>query len=380
MFFLTPRYLKHGRQFAKDARKVLAYKRDIWTPEQVTGFTQAIEQLEAATKARSREQVEVAARDLDALCHANLPPQANAGWRENVEVFLVAIVVALGVRTYFLQPFTIPTGSMYPTLNGIIGNKTETPEPNPVVQVWDKIWHGRTWVDVAAKSDERIVDLKEAKRYLFFTYTRVDTDRNVYYLHVPLNTATARPSNQNPDAFGLMVGQSFRAGEPIMRGYHDTGDHVFVDKMTYHFRKPRREEVFVFNTAGIQTLENRGNPNAPSQFYIKRLCGEPLDELRIDAPNLYVNGEQARGESFARVMSMAHGYGGYANGFRSFLMPILQSAEQVFKVPPEHYFALGDNSYHSSDSRDWGPVPQRNIVGRGLFVYWPFAPHFGGIR
>jgi signal peptidase I len=248
------------------------------------------------------------------------------------------------------------------------------------VQVWDKIWHGRTWVDVAAKSDERIVDLKEAKRYLFFTYTRVDTDRNVYYLHVPLNTATARPSNQNPDAFGLMVGQSFRAGEPIMRGYHDTGDHVFVDKMTYHFRKPRREEVFVFNTAGIQTLENRGNPNAPSQFYIKRLCGEPLDELRIDAPNLYVNGEQARGESFARVMSMAHGYGGYANGFRSFLMPILQSAEQVFKVPPEHYFALGDNSYHSSDSRDWGPVPQRNIVGRGLFVYWPFAPHFGGIR
>jgi len=46
-------------------------------------------------------------------------------------------------------------------------------------------------------------------------------------------------------------------------------------------------------------------------------------------------------------------------------------------VPAEQYFAMGDNSKHSSDSRDWGPVLQANIMGRAVFVYWPFAPHWG---
>ncbi len=372
MFFLTPRYLKHGRQFAKDARKVLAYKCDVWSAEQGSTFETAIEKLESATKARNRAQVETTARDLDALCQVNLPPVNNAGWRENVEVFLVAIVVALGVRTYFIQPFTIPTGSMFPTLNGIIGHPLQTPPPNPLVRVWDTIWRGRTWVDVAAKADEMIESVQEAKRFVLFSYTRVRTNRNEYLVHMPV--ATAR------DHFSIRPGRRLLAGEPIARGYHETGDHVFVDKMTYHFRKPRREEVFVFNTAGIETLENRNNPMSPSQFYIKRLAGVPGDEIRIDPPRLLIDGKPAPGESFARVMSEQNEYGGYANGFTSFLMPILRSPDQSFTVPPETYFALGDNSYHSSDSRDWGPVPQRNIVGRGVFVYWPFRPHFGTIK
>jgi signal peptidase I len=372
MFFLTPRYLKQGRQFAKDARKLLAYKRDLWSVEQSAAFEASIQKLENATKARSQTEVESTARDLDALCTANLPPVTNAGWRENVEVFLVAIVVALGVRTYFLQPFTIPTGSMYPTLNGIIGYPTQTPPPNPLLALWQTVWNGRTWVDVPAKADETIESVQEVTRFLFATYTRVQTDRNVYLLHIP--SATAR------DYFFIRQGRRLHAGEPIARGYHETGDHVFVDKFTYHFRKPKREEVFVFNTAGIETIENRNNPAAPSQFYIKRLAGEPLDELRIDPPNLFIGGALAKGKSFGRVMSRQGEYGGYGLGFPSFLMPILRSPDQTYTVPAEHYFALGDNSYHSSDSRDWGPVPQKNIMGRGVFVYWPFRPHFGTIK
>jgi signal peptidase I len=49
-------------------------------------------------------------------------------------------------------------------------------------------------------------------------------------------------------------------------------------------------------------------------------------------------------------------------------------------VPAKAYFALGDNSYNSYDSRWWGQVPEENLVGRGLFVYWPFIPHWGLIR
>ena len=372
MFFLTPRYLKQGRQFAKDARKLLAYKRDLWTAEQIAEFERSVAGLEEAVKTGDKGRIETAARDLDGRCNANLPPVADAGIRENVEVFLVAIVVALGVRTYFLQPFTIPTGSMFPTLNGIIGYPSQEPPPNLLVRIWDGIWRGRTYLDVPAKADETIEEVKEVSRFLFMTYTQVVTDRNSYYLHVPYPTAR--------DHFNVRKGRPLRAGDAIARGYHETGDHVFVDKFTYHFRKPRREEVFVFNTGGIETIENRSNPNAPSQFYIKRLCGEPGDELRIDPPELFVNGERAKGEATGRVMDRKNEYGGYSNGFSSFLTPILRSPEQTYKVPPEMYFALGDNSNHSSDSRDWGPVPQRNIMGRGMFVYWPFRPHFGLIK
>jgi signal peptidase I len=58
----------------------------------------------------------------------------------------------------------------------------------------------------------------------------------------------------------------------------------------------------------------------------------------------------------------------------------LKYAKAKLVVPPNGYFALGDNSYNSYDSRWWGPVPEENLVGRGLLVYWPFIPHWGLIR
>ena len=62
------------------------------------------------------------------------------------------------------------------------------------------------------------------------------------------------------------------------------------------------------------------------------------------------------------------------------LLERLESMKAKLTVPPHGYFALGDNSYNSYDSRWWGPVPEENLVGRGLLVYWPFYPHWGLIR
>src|SRR5206468_4509532 len=139
---------------------------------------------------------------------------------------------------------------------------------------------------------------------------------------------------------------SFHAGDVIARGYVNTGDHVFVDKMTYNFRAPRRGEVFVFNTSGIPTRENRQNPDGPSQFYIKRLAGTPGDTLRIEPPNLFLNGELAKERGFVRVMSAADGYHGYCNFPPMTGIKYLTAPDDTFTVPEGKYFALGDNSHH----------------------------------
>jgi signal peptidase I len=74
-------------------------------------------------------------------------------------------------------------------------------------------------------------------------------------------------------------------------------------------------------------------------------------------------------------MAAVEPYKGYSQG-----QALLGTPERTFVIPPHSYFAMGDNSYNSYDSRYWGPVPEENVVGRGLFVYWPFTRHWGFIR
>jgi signal peptidase I len=288
----------------------------------------------------------------------------------------VAIIIALGVRTYFLQPFTIPTGSMQPTLNGIIGHPTQAPAPNIFKRVAEFAVCGRSYVDEVAKSDARVLDLVERNFLFFFTVTDIRCENETYHAWVPRATLI--------QYFHVDIGRQYRKGEVIARGYVSTGDHVFVDKMSYNFRKPVRGEVFVFKTTGISRIEDqlRAQNIEGSEFYIKRLAGLPDDRLRVDPPVLFVNDEKAKGFGFERVMTGTrdnpnHGYRGYGSGPA---FGYMSSPDQSFHVPLQNYFAMGDNSYNSSDSRYWGTVPEQNIMGRGLFVYWPFWPHWGLIK
>jgi len=377
----APRYVSNGKEMLKAAEKILNYKRDLLKPEDLAELEAQISTLKKALKERNQPEAEAAGQRLDEMFAAHFPPQPDAAIRENCEVFLVAIVIAVGVRTFFLQPFTIPTGSMQPTLNGIRGYVTAEPPPNPVVQALHMALYGRSYLNVVSKEDDTILNITEETKFRFFTFSKIECEHQTFTVNCPRDPLRAD--------FHIFPGETIHAGQVVARGYVNTGDHVFVDKMSYNFRKPKRGEVFVFSTANIPTNEYRMNPGAPSQFYIKRLAGLPEDKLQIVPPKLYINGSVAQEFGFQRVMSEQGEYHGYSNAARQswpneneWYPPFryLGRPDEVLTIPDKSYFALGDNSWHSSDSRDWGIVPQENIMGHGLFVYWPFTSHWGFIK
>ena len=378
--FSRPDHLKEADLLARNARKLLHHRKDLLTDEQYKEYSSQLAELEDTVrdgKDTDRKQVEEMVERIDKNFSKVQPAQPDAGLRENCEVVLVALVLAIGIRAYFLQPFKIPTGSMQPTLNGIVAVNVKPQEKLPgfLTRVFDYLWLGRTYADAVSAQDDRITSLEPIKHLGIFNYTRIACASGRHYdVYVPKEKMTF---GDREDFFDLYVGRTLKAGETIVHGYVDAGDQVFVDKFTYNFRFPRAEDVFVFSTAGIAgTRRPDMDKNITSEYYIKRLAGLPGDTLRIAHPQLFINGSLAKGKYFERVMQAQHGYRGYSNT----IMPYLVSPDETFTVPAESYFALGDNSYNSSDSRHWGVVPARNVVGRGLFVYYPFTWHWGPIH
>ncbi len=360
-----PRYIKHSHLLIRHAEKLIRYRRDRLSAPVLAELRTQIEKVEAAMKVRDKHATHEESEKLDALLTQHTPPQKDAVWRENVEVILVAIVVAIGIRSYFIQPFKIPTGSMQPTLNGIIGHPSTAPAPNVAKQAFEFFALGRNYIDVVSGAENTVMDITPKKMFFFFTLSRITCDHQSFTVYAP-------PEILRQD-FQVYPGNVYHRGQVIARGSVDTGDQVFVDKFSYNFIHPHRGDVFVFRTNHI--LGIREDPEAGAPFYIKRLTGLPGDELRIDSPKLYVNGELAKSFGIRRVMEAQGLYKGYAPG-----QALLGTPSRTFVLPEGGYFAMGDNSYNSYDSRYWGPVPEENLVGRGLFVYWPFTRHWGLIR
>src|SRR3982751_2385330 len=151
----TPRYVKHSKLLLRHAEKYLRYKKDVLTEPQRAEVQNNIDSLGVALKGRDRDRIQTDAEKLDKKLHELTPVTWEAHWRENCEVILVAIIVAIGIRSYFLQPFKIPTGSMQPTLNGIIGHPMTQPKPGLARQIVEFFTLGRNYIDVVSEQDDR---------------------------------------------------------------------------------------------------------------------------------------------------------------------------------------------------------------------------------
>src|SRR5215212_9680319 len=165
----TPRHVKHSRLLLRHARKYLRYKDDRLSSPDREQIVAGMKDLRDALHQKDRDRIHSTAEALDKTLHRLTPVTWQSHWRENCEVILVAIVVAVGIRSYFLQPFKIPTGSMQPTLNGIIGRPMNTPPPNVFKQVIDFVRLGRNYINVVSGAENTVTNVSSRKFLFFFT-------------------------------------------------------------------------------------------------------------------------------------------------------------------------------------------------------------------
>jgi signal peptidase I len=406
-----PKYLKHAKLLQKGVTRFLHYKRDLLPAAKLEEITRLQTELKDATKRRDKDAIDSLTKTINKTCEKALPQARPSELAENIEVFFVSIVIALGIRSYIAQPFQIPTSSMQPTLNGIIAQATEEdPREGPLGWITGFLT-GTTRLNVVSDHDGYVNPresdwLTEDHTFIFRPYSVLRfTDGHTITIKCPmgqllrdlhldqhLKVDSERIAAINPD---MQPETRVRAdgaihvskGQLLARGLVKNGDHVIVNKFAYHFRKPTRGEVFVFTTKNIAGIENesRFDSRMGSQHYIKRLVGLPGDHIDVESPQLLINGERAHEPGIRRVIDEAvperagtvenyHGYSDRTYDSRMTYIP----AE--LKTEPRQYFAMGDNSYSSSDSRFWGPVPEQNLVGPGWLCYWPLTKHWGLIR
>ncbi|MGE9270549.1 MAG: signal peptidase I [Verrucomicrobiales bacterium] len=401
--YFQAKWKKEAKHLLKGAKKFIHYKRDLLKPDRIAEIESRRMDLATARRRGDREAADEASKQLRATCEKSLSIHLQqTWWEENVEVMFVALVVALGLRAYVVQPFRIPTGSMQPTLNGIqvVRVPDDAKKPWFGQRIFEGIWRGRSYKTYVAENDMEVRPNRQGQigrpaSWFLFTRTAFDLSDGTT-LKVPSESNEAAKIFQQEDGNYQL---QYSAGETIFNGWVDTGDLVLVDRISYHFRKPKRGEVFVFDTRGITTSGDTRRDlrdQTGGSHYIKRLCGVPGDELQIDSPHLLVNGRIAEEPWIQRVMDREGPYGGPDHpGYiladprsrQNFRNPPLVEPDSVFElkrsdqVGMSEYAALGDNTANSLDSRYWGAVHEFNLVGPGWFSLWPFGTdHWGFIR
>lgn len=360
---------------------------------------------------------------------------------ENVEFFLVAAIVILGLRAYFIQPFKIPTNSMWPSYYGMTAEVFKPgEEPGFLRKTARLIGLGATNYSVTAPADGEVLipvfgsDLRPAfsersgrsmgvfptvmRDYTFMVGGEMakvsvpadfqgefDQVLNEAFkgdapsLYAALKNAAnkaqslerstiivrsgARPVEAT--VYWIPLGRKVHKGEKILSFDILTGDLLFVDRLSYHFLQPKVGSGFVFRTGNIETLKAEDG----DKYYVKRLVGVPGDTLEIKAPALYRNGKPIEGsEAFGKNARQEGKYPGYTNtgpaiaagGDRQLISDGLMPVGGKVTVPANSFFALGDNSPRSKDSRYWGFVPEKDVVGRPLFIYYPLTSRWGPAR
>ena len=390
---------------------LLCAQRDILSPPAIGGVTLAMKQLRDTIAAGENiGKIRLKMDELDFAANKWLKPYPNAVWRENVEVILVAVAVAMAIRTFFVQPFKIPTGSMQPTLFGVT-SKNHLPhvgqpgDPNFKIPTgWERIkewFEGISYIHVVADTDGELQAVEPPVRFLIFNLWQkvwIGGQSQTIWFPPDYGDQSLQMRAGLRTRTDFVEGQKCQKGQDVVKIQVAAGDHLFVDRLSYNFRKPQRGDIVVFATAGIPEDRRAAVGMPGDQFYIKRLVGlgdetlalapdyevtvggavVPVGHLVVDGQplsastphfeNLYSFSSVPAGTKTLRYQD--NQYYGHA------LLRALEPGRE-FQVATNHLFVMGDNTMNSSDSRFWGDFPSESVIGKSFFVYWPITSRFG---
>lgn len=153
--------------------------------------------------------------------------------------------------------------------------------------------------------------------------------------------------------FRLYVAQPFIVDGASMDPTFATGQYLIVDELTYHFKAPERGSVLIFKF-----------PQDTSKYFIKRVIGLPGEKVAISA-------------GAVTIYNPAHPEGLKLD---EPYVKLTKDDTATYTLNPGEYFVMGDNRFGSADSRIWGPVPTKDIVGRPIIRLWPLALMPGNVH
>jgi signal peptidase I len=282
---------------------------------------------------------------LDA-CRRPMPRLGFKGWAVFCGLFLLVLVAPIYlIKKILVQPFTVPTVAMQPTLYGSIVRAPSAADGHAMHSV--NTSPGEEYVEVRARVAGQVDD-----RHMF--------QDDVEVVHVAGSPHLIRR--------GLTLffapGDKLVKGQLMAAGFVKQCDHILVNRAAYWFKEPRRGDIVVFSTDGLKSpMINRHT------YFVKRIVGLPDETIALQPPWILANGARLSEPPILRKIAEGRdGYCGYSFAMSSSL---LAAPDDHITLGSDEYLVFGDNTRSSLDSRYFGPIRRSSIVGKVVVIYSP---------
>lgn len=278
-------------------------------------------------------------------------------FREYAETIICAFVIAMVIRTFVVQAFKIPTGSMEPTLHG-------DPRYGDRIFVNKFIYRFKSPArgDIVVFKTKNIPGLDHRKDYIKrligLPGEMIEIKDNSVYINNKIANNSIIAQNMYLDSRGPILvpieipKKKLRVSEHFFLVWdHDKKDIYILSSIIYNLPlNTKPGDIFIFDPTHIVNIEQS------TPFETEFLANEnQLVEFREDG--IYIDKVQVVDTNQTNHLYVIQGQYGMD--------------DKEITIPEDAYYVLGDNSENSKDSRYWGVVPKENVKGKAMFIWWP---------